>query len=176
MATIKKARRTGVVRRIKTNRRHHDRRSSCAHEAPEVGCHACLATLISKVAELEATTRADSFDYGSLDEGVRETVRWLRGLGFKTTDSGDGRSKFKVNPNVEALDHPHVFMVVEPDLAIHEAKRLRFELSKVAVEADPCDVQLMFDPLDGVAVLTLSFVDDERLGLARKSKQQTKTT
>jgi len=34
-------------------------------------------------------------DFSLLDPGIRRTVAWLRGLGFETTDSGDGVSKHR---------------------------------------------------------------------------------
>lgn len=35
------------------------------------------------------------FDYSQLDPGIRRLVRWLHDNGYKTTDSGDGVTKFK---------------------------------------------------------------------------------
>lgn len=32
----------------------------------------------------------DDFDYGQISPGVRDIVRFLRGCGYNTTDSGDG--------------------------------------------------------------------------------------
>ena len=48
-------------------------------------------------------------DPTALDPGIRDVVRYLRGKGYETTDSGDGVSKpaswFETG---EALPFPHV--------------------------------------------------------------------
>lgn len=55
-------------------------------------------------------TNGDEFDPSLLDPGVRELVVWLRSLGFNTSDSGDGKSKFEAGLTVEdgVLPFPHV--------------------------------------------------------------------
>lgn len=58
------------------------------------------------------------------DPGIRDTVAWLRSLGFNTTDSGDGKTKRRIIDAGYALPEPHVFMVVSPRHAIDDARRL----------------------------------------------------
>ena len=59
--------------------------------------------------------------YDELDPGIRETVRWLNKHLFKTTDSGDGVSKFQDpdNPVMDmAMDFPprrHLGSSTRPD-------------------------------------------------------------
>ena len=53
-----------------------------------------------------------NLDYDQLDPGIRKTVRWLRSLGYETTDSGDGRSKDL--SDTDNLDVPHVAIAL-PD-------------------------------------------------------------
>lgn len=60
------------------------------------------------------------FNYDQIDAGVRDVVRLLREAGFNTRDSGDGS---KAATMACALDYPHVFMVIDPDDALAEAKR-----------------------------------------------------
>lgn len=52
-------------------------------------------------------------DYEALDPGIRRTVRWLRSLGFETTDSGDGVTKPAMGLTWDdgVRDHPHVIIV-----------------------------------------------------------------
>lgn len=55
-------------------------------------------------------------NYETLDPGIREVVRWLHSLGYKTTDSGDGYSKL---PDERAMNVAHVAIDVS-DAERHE--------------------------------------------------------
>lgn len=70
----------------------------------------------------------DSFDYESLDPGIRDLVRLLRQNRFNTTDSGDGVSK---PPEHRVLDYPHVFCSSDSKSLIGECDRMR----EVLIEA-----------------------------------------
>jgi len=86
-------------------------------------------------------------NYEELDPGIRKVVRWLNDNGFKTVDSGDGRTKFtedgKPLPEWESGDpdfdmvipHPHVVIEVTPEALVSETDRLhRLVQERVAVE------------------------------------------
>lgn len=92
-----------------------------------------------------------------LDPGIRSTVAKLRAWGFETTDSGDGVSKCAAGM---VLPFPHVFMVVEPEVMIAEAHRLRECVEAEGVSlggSGPGDalIEATYNPSDGVAVLAL---------------------
>lgn len=106
----------------------------------------------------------DDFDPSQLDPGIRQVVLFLRGLGFTTTDSGDGRWKWRcagcgAQPGEKhmatdecgrragrvvsrrergeglALPYPHVFMVVETgSLLTRLTETLLAELGRAGVE------------------------------------------
>lgn len=103
------------------------------------------------------------FDYDALDPGIRETVRRLNGMCFKTTDSGDGVSKLA--DGAEVLDVPHVFMRVPADQLVSEADRLRNELEAAGICVEPVGhssiyIQANYDPSDGSAMIMLFGVSD----------------
>lgn len=135
----------------------------------------------------------EDIDYDDLDSGIRETVRWLRGAGFDTRDSGDGVSKFSNGygkpgePPItdrEALlecgvqDVPHVMIVTPKDGLVREAERLLRLLRARAIrvvpvgygeEGEEVSIQAMFDPAGNldpageVAVLALFGLSDALL-------------
>jgi hypothetical protein len=114
-------------------------------------------------------TQPDTLNYDEIDPGIRETVRWLRSLGFDTTDSGDGKSKPR-DPG-EVLDFPHVFMVVKrPRWLVDEANVLRMLLHERGIpiqqqgpDASTPSIQANYDPGNGSATLMLMGVDDTML-------------
>jgi hypothetical protein len=65
---------------------------------------------------------ADTLNYAALDPGIRDIVRLLREVGFKTTDSGDGVSKPPVG---RVFSFPHVVAAVETDAMVREAERMQ---------------------------------------------------
>lgn len=93
-----------------------------------------------------------AIDYDALDPGIRDLVRELVAHGFRTTDSGDGRSK----PGDErALDVPHVFMTCEPHMLIAESHRL---LALVEVRFPDAVVEASYSPSDRVGVLSVMLI------------------
>ena len=87
---------------------------------------------------------ATGFDISQLDPGIRHMVAYLRGLGFQTTDSGDGVSK----PRDERAFHvPHVACAVTPKAMVREANLL------FVVLGPGWTVQASYDPKDKSAVL-----------------------
>ena len=63
----------------------------------------------------------DTLDYDKIDPGIRKLVWFLRTLGFRTTDSGDGVSK----PSTERMIHrPHVYIEVDPRDLLSETDRV----------------------------------------------------
>lgn len=72
----------------------------------------------------------DGTDTEHLDPGIRDVVAWLQLEGFRTSDSGDGVSKFQpgsrwYDPEGDQyIPYPHVIMVCDPEEMIHEARRL----------------------------------------------------
>lgn len=110
-----------------------------------------------------------------LDPGIRETVKFLRQNGFCTTDSGDGYSKVqrakeedpgRYASSVDALPYPHVFMSVPPDSMVSEAARLWKVIStrvkrNAFVPGGDANIEVMYSPIDGEAVLSLLGVDDD---------------
>lgn len=91
-------------------------------------------------------------NYDELDPGIRETVRWMRELGFETIDSGDGS---KAGWMEGALDFPHVVARVRPRDMIDESHRLLAWCS-VKESRHKVQVEATYDPADCSAILLLS--------------------
>ncbi|HEU4727721.1 MAG TPA: hypothetical protein VFT22_07525 [Kofleriaceae bacterium] len=103
--------------------------------------------------------------WDELDDGIRETVRWLWSLGFQTTDSGDGRRQGAKAEMAEALDVPHVFMVCAPEDMIADADRLGREVIARGVTGETLSLEATYFPLGGIGVIQLIGIDDQALGL-----------
>ena len=85
-------------------------------------------------------------DYEGLDPGIRKVVRWLNDNGFKTVDSGDGRSKFGEDgrplPDWDSGDpefdlvipYAHVVIEVAPEALVTESDRLRDRLRERGID------------------------------------------
>ncbi len=120
-------------------------------------------------------------DYADIDPGIREVVRFLRGHGFDTVDSGDGKTKFPDGPEGGAMGcavpMANVAIEVEPENLVKEADRLRDLLESVgvpvgALSGGPEDdalveIQAGYDPADGSSIVVLMFLDDAKLARAR---------
>jgi hypothetical protein len=124
----------------------------------------------------------------SCDDGIREVVRFLRELGFRTTDSGDGRSKpteeewvhGKRHPQgCRVFDTPHVVICTEPLALVPEALRLAEVLTSIGVELttlgpvgtpDGVRITADFNPVERVGVITLVHLDDAQLAERRRSR------
>jgi hypothetical protein len=105
----------------------------------------------------------DGIDYESIDPGIRETVRWLRTLGYETTDSGDGRSKVGMGC---ALPYPNVAIkltVADGNWIVGCTRRLAALLRGRGVELFNGAVQLSYDPIQEDALIVLTGVDDDVL-------------
>jgi hypothetical protein len=125
----------------------------------------------------------DDFNFDELDPGIRETVRFLRKHGFETVDSGDGVSKVGTELEDAMLDFPHVAMLTTPYTMVEESERLYSLLKAQGVQFGPNGVvsvdpnnppsdphiDVSYSPVDGHAILMLSFVDDQSL---KQGKEQ----
>ena len=102
-----------------------------------------------------------TFDPDALTPGIRQTVVWLRRNHFDTTDSGDGITNVLAGME-EALEFPHVVMVVKPELLISEAKRLKKLCEDTNIPLDDANIgiEASYSPLDGVALIMLVGVND----------------
>ena len=104
--------------------------------------------------------------WSELDDGIRETVRWLWRGGFHTSDSGDGR-RLGIKADMEhVLDVPHVFMICAPDELVAEADRLARAVTARGLTGDAVAIEATYLPLGGVGVLQLFGVDDAALAVA----------
>lgn len=111
-----------------------------------------------------------------LDSGIREVVGWLHRNGFRTTDSGDGRSKFGGGEAQDgALPFPSVAIVVD-DAAelVVECDRLADLLAFFGIAVTPVSpefvkgevaIQGTYEP-GSAAVIFLAGLDDELLTAA----------
>lgn len=110
-------------------------------------------------------------DYEKLNPGIRKTVQWLRANGFRTTDSGDGKTKeFECDRGM-----PYVCILVEPERMFTDTMRLNKLLEEKGLTPIPMNqdcsggpfLQVNFDPSlygqDGAAILDLMYVDDKLL-------------
>lgn len=113
-----------------------------------------------------------TFDPAELDPGIRETVLWLRRCGFKTTDSGDGKTKFSLGFTEDdgIIPRPHVAMTVPPYRLAKEANRLRDALlgSVHVIRLDDSDedaprIEATYSPCTGMAMILLLNVHDGML-------------
>lgn len=143
----------------------------CKTERSQEDLERAVCEMLARNERLEA----DLID--SLSPGIRETVTFMRRLGFETTDSGDGSNHAA---GMEcALDFPHVFAVIPRHQSpIHEAHRLMDALRDAGLHMGPSagpdapQVQLTYDPYDFSAVLALFNVNDAVLRGERLSWRQ----
>ena len=123
----------------------------------------------------------DSVPYEDLDPGIRRLVRLLNDNGFRTCDSGDGRSKFdaegKPLPAWRSEDErfemvmpiPHVAMACSPADLVTECDRLQAVLEAAGITVHPMDgedehvsVQGSYEPLAGCYLMVMG-ADDSML-------------
>lgn len=106
----------------------------------------------------------DDIDYDALNPGIRETVRWLRSLGFNTCDSGDG-----VTHEYECDgDAPYVAVRCEKENAVCECDRLYTALmEKLGLSMCPewLYCELYYQPGDGIPVIIVGEITDAILAL-----------
>lgn len=105
-----------------------------------------------------------TINYSEIDPGVRRLVRWLNGLGYETTDSGDGVSK---GDTMEcAFDVPNVAIRSCRATLLSDADSLRHDLLSVGglPHPDPGDgkraIQASYDPADESCIILLLGVSD----------------
>lgn len=84
----------------------------------------------------------------SCDPEIRSLVELLMGLGYSTSDSGDGVSK--LNLDADMLGFPHVIVMTLPDLMSAESERLKARCSLHGMEVE---VQAMYSTEDQTAIL-----------------------
>jgi hypothetical protein len=120
----------------------------------------------------------DSVPYDELDPGIRRLVRLLNDNGFKTCDSGDGRSKFgpdgKPLPEWKSdddrfewvMDVPHVAMSCEPFNLVTEVDRLCGVLQSIGIKVEPMNpdgdtvsVQGSYEPEAGCYIMIMGADD-----------------
>lgn len=98
-----------------------------------------------------------AIDLDTIDPGVRRLVRWLRAMGFDTTDSGDGVTKPAAG-DVEALTVPHVF--IRGNIPCVLQRRLAI----AGIEPAVGRIQYTYDPADNSHVVALYASDAEVFG------------
>lgn len=97
-------------------------------------------------------------NYDELDPGIRRTVAYLRGLGYETTDSGDGRTKAEAIAEGLALPFPHIVIRVSSSALIGYSH----DLAKLMLDRVPDGhIEASYDPSDGIALVTVCGVADE---------------
>ena len=108
-------------------------------------------------------------DLESLTPGIRKTVAWLNGHGFKTTDSGDGHTNIDAGME-DALPFPHVVIHVSPEALVSESNRLRDLVESHGIPVQPLgpgidtpSIQANYDPAEPIGLIMLSGVDDASL-------------
>jgi hypothetical protein len=94
-------------------------------------------------------------DFASLDDGIRETVRFLRQHGFDTCDSGDGS---KASWMEGALDFPHVVIATRRRDMAGTADRLLRILRAHGVDVEHGHICASYDPVDESCILSLYHV------------------
>lgn len=107
-------------------------------------------------------------NFNEINPGIVKLVAMLQAEGFVTTDSGDGITNVELGMD-DALDFPHVFMVVDADQMIAESHRLWALLEPAAnfnprVDAPPDQplgvIEASYSPINEIAVLSLYNLDD----------------
>jgi len=114
-----------------------------------------------------------------LNPGIRETVIWLRGYGFHTSDSGDGKTHMMEGD----APFPYVSIRVDPKDLLHESHRLHDILQRQLVRVGyvpggpkafdgeipkmPPRVESSYTPGDRLGLIMLVDADDVLLGLSR---------
>lgn len=101
----------------------------------------------------------------TLNPGIRETVAWVRSLGFETCDSGDGQT------HEHACDRDHAYVVIsvaDPAMMVTFAKELHRILRIRGIAPGPVGgrlpcIQASFDPENGLAFIDLMNLDDALL-------------
>lgn len=107
-----------------------------------------------------------------MNPGIVKTVKYLQEKGFYTCDSGDGEThKYE-------CDRPYgyVTMLVKPEELVSESHRLKAVLEKAGLKPavqgydtppeGECNIQSMYCPVDGIALIDVMHVHDRMLKIA----------
>ena len=86
----------------------------------------------------------------NLDPGISTLVRLLQANGFKTTDSGDGKSK---PPDERAIEFPHVFCVSTKDGLVKDCDLVLALLKQQGI--DDFTVEGNYNPEDETPVIMI---------------------
>lgn len=117
---------------------------------------------------------SDSLDYSQLDPGVQRLVKVLRNNGFRTTDSGDGKTK-----PVEERTHgdlAHCYVTMAGNLSVYlgdEAKRMQSLLDKTNPEGKKWRVEATYLPADNICLLMA--IEDYTIGFECADCDKAKT-
>lgn len=117
-----------------------------------------------------------------LDPGIRGVVRFLVARGFRTVDSGDGRSKFDADGSPLdgwesdddrfdwVMEFPHVVVESAPEFLAIDCRRLLDTLRHVGIhveaqgpDASSPSIQGTYDPCNDKAFIVLAGLDDAGL-------------
>jgi hypothetical protein len=100
-----------------------------------------------------------------INPNIVRMVALLQENGFKTCDSGDG----KTHAAACDRDYGYVSMIADPEILIAESERLVRVLDAAGVKVHqmnsdelPC-TQASYDPVSGTAIIDLMFVTDDLL-------------
>jgi len=97
----------------------------------------------------------EDFNYEDLSPGIQDAVRWLHSCGWDTIDSGDG-SLAKAGMEC-AYDEPMVAIAVPRMALVHLADRLKLDLESFVINPlGAIEIQAMYNPLDGHAIILLT--------------------
>lgn len=99
-----------------------------------------------------------TFDYDSLNFGIRRVVRLLHNHGFETTDSGDGKTHLHPCDR----EYPYIVIRTTPETMVRDSHRVREALGPLST-LDNVHIQANYSPLDGIALIDLSGLDDGML-------------
>jgi hypothetical protein len=110
-------------------------------------------------------------DYDALNPGIRETVRWLRSLGFDTVDSGDGEThEYECD-----CDEPYVVMRWDNPQTLSAGADLLLRallergINVCTIFMGEVCIQATYDPVDQSAMIYLSGVNDAMLEASHAS-------
>lgn len=103
----------------------------------------------------------DLFDYNVIMPSMRRTVRWVRSLGFETTDSGDGITNVEAGMEC-ALDFPHVVCKVDdPNTGVERAKFLHKCCKDLGLPVPTkVSVEFSYNPEDVGVILLIGLTDE----------------
>lgn len=119
---------------------------------------------------------SERFDAAALgiDPGVRLLVEWLVDRGYNTTDSGDGVTKADLIASGDALDMPHVAMMITRERMVEDADRLHALLVSAGIEptsgSGTVVIEASYNPAcGGPAILLLHGLNDVMLLAAQRA-------